>query len=199
MDQVIQKRNFFKLCDSPYDVAKLTAEMEAAENKHKYLSKNISGWSSIPLRSVGGMEGERGNLGSGINNSANPSDYKDTTVMTECPYLKSILDSFGAPILKVRIMKLTKNKIIAPHVDQFSDSNIIRFHIPVVTDQNVRFFVEKENRHLEAGFLYWVNVRKSHHVTNTSKLIDRIHIVFDMFRNDAIDSLFIKNANNYLK
>lgn len=199
MDQLISKHNFYQLSDSTYDLEKLSLEIAEAEKKHKFLNKSANGWSSIPLRSVNGMEGEKGNLGSGINNSANPLLYKDTTVMNVCPYLKSILEGFNAPILKVRIMKLIRNKQIAPHIDQFSDPNIIRFHIPIITDKNVRFFVEKENQHLEAGKLYWVNVRKTHHVTNTSKTIDRIHVVFDMYRNESIDNLFIKNANNYLK
>jgi len=190
----MKKHNFLRLTNVPFDVIKLNQEVLAAEAKHRFLNKSVSGWSSIPVRSVNGMEGEKGNLGSGINNSVKPEDYRYTTVMKECPYLQSILESFGAPILKVRIMKLIRNKVIGTHIDQFQDDKVIRFHIPVLTDENVRFFVGKDNKYLEAGHMYWVNVRNPHYVTNTSKTIDRIHIVFDMYQNKAIEDLFQKSA-----
>lgn len=199
MDQVIKKHNFIRLSSVKYDIEKMKKEVIKAEKKHQFLQKVSRGWQSIPLRSVGGEEGKRGNLGGGFNNSANPADYKYTTVMECCPYIKHVLESFGSNLYKVRIMKLIRGKKIGAHIDGFADDKIIRFHIPIVTDDQVRFIVEKEDQNLEEGHLYWVNVRKEHRVLNNSKKIDRIHLVFDMERNVAIEKLFEKNENNYLR
>lgn len=191
MNKLISEYNFIRLNDEPYDLESLRQDVSLAEAQHNFMRKACKGWESIPLRSVGGVEGKIGNLGGGINNSPDPSDYKDTSVMKNCPYIKSVLDSLGAAILKVRIMKLIKGKKIATHIDNFADDNIIRLHIPIVTNPDVRFVVEKEDRNLEEGNLYWVNVRKQHRVENKSNK-DRIHLVFDVLRNENIERFFLK-------
>jgi len=181
--------DFQQLTTTLYDLDTLKNEILAAEKKHSFLRKTVIGWESIPIRSVDGLEGDEGNMGGGKNNSANPGDYMYTSVADCCPYLKSILESFGAPILKVRILKLIKGRKIGQHIDQFGSEAIIRFHIPVVSHPKVKVFVEKESRYLEPGYLYWLNVRKNHRVENNST-VDRIHIVFDLYRNENVDKLF---------
>ena len=193
------KWNFIKLTDTPFDVEKLYAEVLDAEKKHAFLVKAARGWLSIPLRSVGGLEGNIGNLGGGANNSANPDDYNDTAIMDECPYLRELINSFGAKLLKVRIMKLLRTKKIGNHIDNFGSPNIIRFHIPIVTDPKVKVIIENSNLHLKLGHLYWINVRKQHSVENNSKNIDRIHLVFDMYFNDSIKELLTKTDNEYFE
>jgi hypothetical protein len=190
MNKLVTNHNFIKLNNKPYDLEVLRNEVKKAENHHTFMSKACKGWESIPLRSVGGVEGKLGNLGGGMNNSPDPNDYKDTSVMTECPYIKSILDSFGTDILKVRIMKLIKGKKIATHIDNFKDDNIIRLHIPITTNPDVRFIVENDDQNLKEGNLYWVNVRKPHRVENKSKN-DRVHLVFDLIFNDKVEKLFV--------
>jgi hypothetical protein len=198
MDTLINKYNFIQLTIPPLDMDKLIKDVKAAEKKHNFLKKASIGWESIPLRSVGGQEGTVGNLGGGVNNSANVNDYKYTQVIDACPYIREIIESFGASLLKVRIMKLIKGKKIGTHVDAFGDDNIIRFHIPIITHPDVRCIVgDNDDHHLKAGFLYWINVRKLHHVNNKSP-IDRIHLVFDIYRNENIDKLFTKTDNIYL-
>jgi hypothetical protein len=198
MDLLLQKYNFIELTmPSPLDTDKLLKDVKAAELAHSFMKKSCLGWDSIPLRSVNGVEGITGNLGGGVNNSANVNDYKYTRVMDSCPYIKEIIESFGGSLLKVRIMRLVKGKKIGTHKDAFEDDNIIRFHIPIVTDPGVRFIVEDDDQHLQKGLMYWVNVRKSHHVNNKSQ-IDRIHLVFDMYRNEKIENLFTKSDNIYI-
>lgn len=194
MDKLTSDNNFIKLNKTLYDIDRLLQDIHAAEKKHNFLRKACIGWESIPLRSVDGIEGKIGNLGGGVNNSADPSVYKDTTVMEVCPYIKEIMQSMGTDVFKVRIMKLIRRKKIATHVDNFSDPDIIRFHIPIVTDDKVRFIVENDDKNLEAGNLYWVNVRKQHKVENWSKTLDRIHLVFDVRRNANIEKMFVENS-----
>lgn len=195
LDKLLNKTNFLKLREDFYDLDLLKAEVKAAEEYHHFLQKVVCGWESIPLRSVAGREGNEGNKGGGKNNSGNPNDYLDTTVMKHCPYIRSILDSFEAPILKVRIMKLIPDKKIHRHVDLFADDNIVRLHIPIETNKKVIFEVNNEEKKLPENSLWLLNVRKLHKVDNKGKSA-RIHIVFDVMRNEKFDEFLLNKFTN---
>ena len=197
MDNLIDNHNYMRLSNTKFDVDRMLLEIEAAKKKHPFLPKINHRWFSIPLRSVGGEEGAQGNLGGGSNNSSDPNVYKYTSLINDCPYIKETLESFGGPLLKVRVMKLMAGKKIGTHIDNFVDPKVLRYHIPLVTNKDVQFIIENENKNLEAGYLYWINCRKLHSVRNNGKK-DRIHIVFDIHRNENIEELFAKNQNNYL-
>jgi hypothetical protein len=170
------------------DVEKLKAELKAAEEAHPFVDKAVKMWKSIPLRSTYGLEGKEGNDGSGINNSPNPDYFEYTTVADHCPYIKQVMESFGAPVLKIRLMKLEGKRTLPEHIDQFRDERIMRFHIPIITYDNVWFYVEKEKQNFTEGTMWFAQVRKHHKVTNENKE-PRVHIVFDIWMNDH----FIQN------
>jgi hypothetical protein len=168
--------NISRLLNEPIDRNKIITDIEEAARKHPY-TRRTPVWLSVPLRSVGGEIGEKASGSTGIYNSSDETLYENTEVMQ--PYIKSIIDQIGAPLLKVRILKLKSGASITEHVDSFQSDDIFRFHIPVITHPSVEFWLDGHPYYIPSGQLCYLNVRKKHKVLNKSK-IDRIHIVFDV-------------------
>lgn len=169
------------------DTNVLLAEIHKAEKLHPYTQKAFGGWTSIPLRSVGGAVGEDASGASGDNASCDPALFADSPIMDVCPTIRRLTqlvagNDRGAGVLKVRLLKLASGKAIGEHRDQFGGNAgkvVRRCHIPVLTNPKVGFNVNGVRYHLEAGELYVVDVREKHSVANHGET-DRIHIVFDV-------------------
>jgi hypothetical protein len=169
--------------DTPFviDAVRLAEEVDKAAHKHEFTRKAFGGWSSIPLRSIGGIVGAIASAASGENASSDPSIFQDTPVMQ--PYIKSIVDQVGGPdkVLKVRLMKLEPHRSIGEHRDVFKgDGTVARFHIPIITHPKVIFKVNGKPYHMKQSKLYCVDVSERHSVINSSRNVDRIHLVFDI-------------------
>lgn len=164
------------------DIQKLVEEMHSASEIHEFTRKSFSGWTSLPLRSLGGMTGAKASSASGEHASADPEKFQDTIAMQ--PYIKSLVDTVAVKhggLLKVRLMKMAAGSSIGEHRDKFcgDEDKIMRFHIPIQTNPKVQFSVSRVAYHLEAGKLYLMNVSKLHSVVNGGTE-DRIHLVFDV-------------------
>ena len=95
-------------------------------------------------------------------------------------------------------MKIKANSGIGKHSDRIDkdfgleDGNIVRFHVPIRTNDQVEFCLwegkEKSVNYLEEGHYYYVDVRAPHAVINNSD-VDRIHLVIDVYVNDEIRKL----------
>lgn len=142
------------------------------------LYKNTIGWSSIALHSVNGEEDHKANVLKHLNNNI----FKPTRILQKCEYFKKILDDLGTDVYLVRMMKLDARGYIAPHNDgaQFKNRlKMIRCHIPIITNEGVKFGIDNNEYYMEAGKLWYSRVDKSHWVKNDSD-IDRIHLVIDI-------------------
>lgn len=171
------------------DVHRLRAELEAAEQEQGFLEKTATlhatqmaastrGWSAIPLRSIRGAEGQEGSSNTGVQEAG---DFEDTATMRRhCPYISQIVAEIGAPrVLRVRLMKLRAGGVISPHRDYFADPSLVRLHVPIVTDADAEFKIRGRCQRLEAGSLYFTNVRQEHEAANRSSR-DRVHLVIDV-------------------
>ena len=67
-------------------------------------------------------------------------------------------------------MKLKSGGYIAPHIDKLiNDKEIIGCQIPIITNDDIKFNIDKKDYNLEAGNLYYINVgEKIHYVDNKS-------------------------------
>ena len=164
------------LLSSPIDHKRLLREAKDAETNHSYCRRTPH-WLGIPLRSANGEIGEDGLKSTGVFNSPDESLYKDTLAMQ--PYIRQIIDEINAPTFKVRILKLRSKKIIGEHADNFQASDIIRFHIPIVTHPLVEFWLDGEQYFIPPKRLSYLNVRKRHKVMNYGPE-DRLHLVIDV-------------------
>jgi hypothetical protein len=114
------------------------------------------GWSFIPLRSRGGVEGDDGNrhagqaydVGSFV---ARLEPWADTPALERCPHLKRLISSWGAGVESVRLMRLEAGGTIYPHRDGMKEG-VMRFHAPLLTHDGVHFLLTHAQSSRSASF-----------------------------------------------
>jgi len=172
-----------------FDAKKMQAELQhlnSTDWQLHYQKLHYEGnWSALPLRSAGGRAD---NI---IISPVDNPDYADTIFLKNSVYFKEILASFNCPLLAVRLMKLNAGAIIKEHKDaeMCYEKGEIRIHIPVSTNDEVEFYLDKERIHLREGDCWYMNFNLPHSVNNKSKT-DRIHLVIDAKVNDWVKELF---------
>jgi hypothetical protein len=90
--------------------------------------------------------------------------------------IDKLFQEIGMPMFRTRIMKIDPYSSYIAHMDPTP-----RIHIPIITNDNCRFFYPKEENTLgdfmaADGSVYWVDTRKYHTFINNSPY-PRIHIV----------------------
>ena len=135
-----------------YDTNLLINDYKIAINESKFtkrkypkgastsLYRDTIGWSSIPLHSWNGLEGNEGNILRYIDNKV----FKPTRILNKCKYFQKILNDLGTDLYLVRMMKLDAGGYIAPHNDgnQFNNRyKMIRCCIPIITNELVFCFL----------------------------------------------------------
>ena len=148
-------------------------------------------WSAIPLRSVGG---QADNI---IIAPQENAIYQNTLFLQACPYLQTVLQTFKCPLQAVRLLKLNAGAIIKEHHDAELnfEKGEIRIHIPVITHDDVEFYLDSERMNLKEGDCWYMNFNLKHSIINNSK-INRIHLVIDALVNDWVAALFAQPALN---
>jgi hypothetical protein len=105
---------------------------------------------------------------------------------------ENILSQFISPITRVRLAVLMPGAKIMPHVD-YDPSYIVRYHIPIITNELVRFGHRAKNADIEytmpadgrvyffnSGLLHWVNNNSNH---------PRLHLIVDTNGQDDLNLL----------
>ncbi len=81
--------------------------------------------------------------------------------------------------IRANLVRLKSGGEIAPHRDgNFSLVHSHRVHLPIITNDDVRFTVGSESIHLREGELYEINNRRTHSVQNAGAE-DRVHLIMD--------------------
>ena len=178
-----------------FDVPQMQSALQQLNNKAwqlHYQKLHYEGeWSALPLRSIGGMPDNVI-----ISPEENP-DYQDTLFLDDTTYFKTVLSTFQCPLLAVRLLKLNAGAIIKEHkdADLYFEKGEIRIHIPVITNDEVEFYLDKERMNLKEGECWYMNFNLPHSIINKSK-IDRVHLVIDAKVNDWVQQLFAQPATN---
>lgn len=171
-----------------YDVHKLEQELKIALNSNwvnHFNTKDYEGdWKSISLRSASGATSD-------IYSNYTDQPFKDTPLLEELPYIKSILADWKCEKETVRFLALYPGSEIKPHKDpgcSYEDGNF-RIHIPILTNKDVDFMVDHQNYKLAPGTCWYMDFSKVHSVSNKGETV-RIHLVMDCLRNEWSDQLF---------
>jgi hypothetical protein len=194
-------KNYFIIFDQLFDTKTMEKNVEIAQNNRQWINKNIYSenkcWDSITLKGLNGLSQDfltETQLGIG-----NDNKYAYTPAMQNCDYFKDLLDSLNTEIYLVRLLKLKGRGKIDFHTDESvfkSKGNIIRCHIPIITNEKVKFRLGYplkapasgyniwkadllDERYLEPGHVWYTNVNTLHGVINDSSE-DRIHLVIDL-------------------
>ena len=142
-------------------------------------------WSVLPLRSIGGDAENVCSMPSNAN-----TVYKDTYLLEQCPFLRSVIDTFACEKTSVRLMKLNAGALIKEHTDHdmHMEAGEARLHIPVRTNTDVAFYIQEDRIPMREGECWYLNLSLPHRVHNAGST-DRIHLVIDCLVNDWVTEL----------
>ena len=169
-----------------FDVERLRRDLDAAQSRiawerHFNRAYHFGDWSGIALR---------GNSNTKLTLAIDPSrpdDYRDLDPFDACPYVHEVIDAFECTIRSVRFLKLAPEGGIREHRDAYVGIKYdeLRLHVPVLTNDDVDFFVGGERVVMRPGECWYVDVDQLHSVLNRGTT-DRVHLVFDVAVNDWV-------------
>jgi len=174
-----------------FDAARLACEVDAVDAAWQlhFNTRDYEGhWAGIALRSPGGSAG---NLLTEETSTGSTAVFEDTPLMDQCPYLKEVLEQLQCPQQSVRLLKLERGAVIKEHTDQelSFEKGEARIHIPVITHDEVEFYLDGERLRMRAGECWYMNAHLPHRLANPSP-VDRIHLVVDCRVNDWLTAQF---------
>ncbi|HET9448787.1 MAG TPA: aspartyl/asparaginyl beta-hydroxylase domain-containing protein, partial [Steroidobacteraceae bacterium] len=104
---------------------------------------------------------------------------RPTRHLERCPYLQQVLHSIGATWGRTRLMRLSGQAEVTPHVDvNYYWRERVRVHVPIVTQPTVRFTCGDAEINMRAGECWLFDTWRLHNVVNDHSL-PRIHLVAD--------------------
>lgn len=174
---------------SPAKLQQEVQNLQAGWLAH-YNQRDYEGmWTALPLRSIGGS------VQNVLAGAGDDAEFADTLLMQQCPYLKEVVDTLQCEKLAVRLLNLQAGAIIKEHKDAELnfEGGEARIHVPVMTNEDVAFFIDDERVVMNEGECWYANFNMKHRVTNAGKT-DRIHLVIDCKVNDWLHELFAGNT-----
>ncbi len=157
-----------------------------------FVKQNYHGnWSVIPLRGKAGAK----HPVMMIYSDPTAKEFEDTPMLRGCRYFREVLDTFECPLQAVRLMRLTPGSRIKEHTDlELSvEEGIARIHIPVVTNPDVEFHLNRSRVVMAAGSAWYLRLSDPHSVHNNGDT-DRVHIVIDAAVNDWMRAMLASAA-----
>lgn len=174
--------NYVKL-PFQFDSAKLQADVAKVADdewiRHFNQGYYEGNWSVAALRSIGGRTKQ-------IYPDPHAKEpFADTEILSRCAYVREILDALECEKEAVRFMLLGAGSKIREHRDYFLgiEEGSARLHIPVITNENVEFYLADERVKMQTGELWYLDFSQKHRVENNGSA-DRIHLVIDCLTND---------------
>jgi len=141
-------------------------------------------WKALALRSTTGRTNQIYRA---------PDDLRaavDTPTLTRCKFFRRVLDSFECPVLFARLLSLGAGSRIREHEDHCigPEYDQLRFHIPVVTDERVDFYVNNQKLVMNEGEAWYIDFSLPHRIENLSDR-NRVHLVIDCRINTWLRSM----------
>jgi hypothetical protein len=153
-----------------FDATALAAEVEAIEQ---------SAWRPHPQGYAGNDALALIATGGDPNSDAVAGPMRPTPHLERCPYLQRVLSSIGATWGRTRLMRLSGQAEVTPHVDvNYYWRERVRVHVPIVTQPTVRFTCGDAEINMRAGECWIFDTWRMHNVVNDHTL-PRIHLVAD--------------------
>lgn len=158
-----------------FDAGRLAAEVQelgdAAWREHPL---KYPGNFAVPLIAV---DGDPHN--DGVSGAMRPTPY-----LEHCPYLVEVLARLGAVWGHTRLMKLSGNAEVTPHVDiNYYWRERMRVHVPILTQPGVRFICGDAEVNMGPGECWLFDTWRLHRVVNVTGH-ERIHLVADTVGGD---------------
>lgn len=153
-----------------FDAAALAAEVAAIdESQWRPHPQGYPGNDALTLVTTGGDP----------DSDAVAGAMQATRHLERCPYLQQVLQSVGATWGRTRLMRLSGQAEVTPHVDvNYYWRERVRVHVPIVTQPTVRFTCGDAEINMRAGECWIFDTWRMHNVVNDHAL-PRIHLVAD--------------------
>jgi len=173
-----------------FDPVRLQADLKRADDfqfsKHPLRYHNGQ-WLTLNLIYSGGRieYTHEGDLGYGNEPPA------ATPVLHQCPYFREVIDAIPGEKNMVRLSVLPPGGKILTHYDpvESADFGFVRVHIPVQTDESVRFYLARWRYRWRAGETWYGDFTFPHAVYNDTP-VRRVHMIIDLKMDDAVRQLF---------
>jgi hypothetical protein len=111
---------------------------------------------------------------------------RPTPHLQRLPRLRQALAAIGGVWGRSRLMRLSGNSEVTPHVDtNYYWRDRMRVHLPIVTEPTVRFHCGEAEIHMAAGECWVFDTWRLHRVLNDSER-PRIHLVADTVGGDRL-------------
>ncbi len=172
-----------------FDIEKLQADLKKFREDdwiaHYNKSHYEGDWDIIALRA------DEGNKYKIFSPYEVTDKMADTEHMAKCSYFKEVLDSLKCQKNTVRLMRLKPGAIIKEHTDYnlSLDDVELRLHIPITTNPQMEFYLDKKRVVLQEGECWYLNFNLIHSLKNGGST-DRVHMVIDCSVNDWLKSFF---------
>lgn len=170
-----------------FDIKKLQKDLETAK-QHFQSAPQIGpyhdgSWTGIALRNSKGDSNDTMAFSAG--------KAQNTEVLEYCPYFKQIIEELNFEVEIARILFVPPGKKVGEHRDQGIDwsTGLARIHIPIVTHEEVYFYIAGERAEWKEGEFWYGNFSEVHSIHNKSD-ITRVHLVLDCAINQNLLSLF---------
>jgi hypothetical protein len=147
-----------------------------------FVKQNYEGdWTVLPLRFTAGATHPIMRAYSGPTSTA----FEDSPLLDRTPCFRAVLAHFECPLQAVRLMRLTPGSAIKEHRDHdlAAEWGAARIHVPVVTNDDVEFLVNRVPVAMEPGTVWYLRLSDPHSVANRGNT-DRVHLVIDCVAND---------------
>jgi Sulfotransferase family/Aspartyl/Asparaginyl beta-hydroxylase len=160
-----------------FDAARLAEEVAAIpETAWRPHPKAFPGNDALPLITTGGDPAS----------DARGGAMRPTPHLLACPYLMQALGAIGATWGRARLMRLSGDAEVTPHVDtDYYWRDHMRVHVPIVTQPTVRFDCGGEVVNMAAGEC-WIFDTWSLHSVHNDATRQRIHLVADTVGGDGL-------------
>jgi hypothetical protein len=117
------------------------------------------------------------------------ADFSKSAAFRNAPYLEQLVDGLECEKQRVRIMELAPGADSLWRCDHELDRDVVRVHIPVITNRGVLMQICHEDCRWQPGELWFGDFAFPHRLRNTSRET-RIHIVIDLVSNAFVRGLF---------
>lgn len=112
-------------------------------------------------------------------NEAFEGPMRPTPWLDRCPYVKQVLGTLGVTLGRTRLMRLSGQAEVTPHVDvNYYWRERMRVHVPIVTQPTVRFICGAHEINMKPGECWIFDTWSLHNVINDA-VESRIHLVAD--------------------
>jgi hypothetical protein len=170
-----------------FDAERLAEEVGALPNSAwRAHPKKFPGNDALPLITADGDP----------DSDARGGSMRPTAHLLACPYMAEVLASLGATWGRSRLMRLTGDAEVTPHVDtDYYWRDRMRVHVPIVTQPTVKFHCGGETVNMAAGEC-WIFDTWSLHSVHNDAVRSRIHLVADTVGGDGLLSLIEKGRSS---